>query len=436
MKRYFIKTYGCQMNDHDSEIMKYTLESLDYHESELLEDADLIIYNTCAVRQNAEHKVYGHLGSLKGKPAYAGKTIAVCGCMMQSEPIRSYILKTFPNVGLIFGTHSIDRLEQLLDEHRKTGKTVVDIQEENAYVHQTFHAVRPKKFKGYVNIAYGCDNYCSFCIVPYTRGRERSRRLEDIVEEVQQLVCEGVLEITLLGQNVNSYGKTSQPPSDFVSLLKALHAIRGLKRIRFMTPHPRDIHDDFLKCYRDIDTLMPQLHLPIQSGSDRVLREMHRNYTMERYRQIVSKARSYVPDLALTTDIIVGYPTETEGDFEKTLEAVREMEYDAAYTFLYSPRPHTPAAHLKPLPDHILRERYQTLTNALNEIALRKHRANIGKVTEVLIESFDAQTLKIEGRNPQGRLVICDGQEEDVGRILSVKINDANTFTSFGKKVV
>ncbi|MDO5714458.1 MAG: tRNA (N6-isopentenyl adenosine(37)-C2)-methylthiotransferase MiaB, partial [Tissierellia bacterium] len=401
-EKYCIKTYGCQMNEHDSEIMSYTLESMGYVPTEEISEARVIIYNTCAIRKNAENKVYGNLGWLKGDSTYDDKILCVCGCMMQSPAIRKEILDKYKNVNIIFGTHNIDKLDLYIKEYLRTGKTVVDIQEKNTYIDKTFHAVRPYPFKSFVNIAYGCNNFCSFCIVPYTRGRERSRTLSDILTEVEYLVGDGVKEIMLLGQNVNSYGKSFKDDTSFTLLLKELNKIRDLKRIRFMTPHPRDVNSEFLHCYVTLDKLMPQLHLPVQSGSSRVLKDMRRYYNREQYLNIVSEIKSLRPDISLTTDIIVGYPTETEEDFKETLSLVEEVRYDAAYTFIYSPRPHTPAAKLEELEEDIVKDRFNRLSEVMNRIQLENHEDTVGKKFYVLAEEYRAATGTVQGRNQYG----------------------------------
>ena len=434
-EKYIIKTYGCQMNEHDSEILKYDLEDMGYEPTDEVDDAKIIIFNTCAIRKNAENKVYGNLGRLKGNEKYDDKIICICGCMMQSEEIRNEILTKFKNVKIIFGTNNIDNFRNLLDKHLKTGERIVEVLEKNEYTDKTFDAVRPFKYKSFVNITYGCNNFCTYCIVPYTRGRETSRTVEDIVDEVKFLVQDGVKEVMLLGQNVNSYGKTLTPRRSFTELLIELNKIRDLKRIRFMTPHPRDITDDFLELYGKLDKLMPQLHLPIQSGSDKVLKDMNRHYDTEKYMYIVDKVKKIRPDISLSTDIIVGYPTETEEDFEKTLDIVKKVRYDSAFTFIFSPRPNTPAAKLKEIDENIVKDRFNRLTDLMNSIQLENHEGTIGNRYEILVESYNEREHTLEGRNPYGRLVVFDGEREDIGKIVEVEIEKINTFTSFGRMV-
>lgn len=423
------------MNEHDSEILKYSLEELGYEPTDSEEDAKIIIFNTCAVRKNAENKIYGNLGWLKGNEKYNDKIVCVCGCMMQSQEIREYILDKFKNVKIIFGTNNIDNFKNLLRQHLATGERIVEIINKNEYTDKTFDAIRPFKFKSFVNITYGCNNFCTFCIVPFTRGRETSRKLEDIANEVNYLVNDGVLEVMLLGQNVNSYGKTLEPKRNFAELLQEINDIRGLKRIRFMTPHPRDITSEFLSMYTKLDRLMPQLHLPIQSGSDKVLKDMNRHYDMKKYMSIVEEIKKIRPDISLSTDIIVGYPTETEDDFKRTLEAVEKVRYDSAFTFIFSPRPHTPAAKLKELDEDIVKDRFNRLTDTLNKIQYENQLPTIGKKFEVLTESFNEKENTLEGRNEYGRLVVFDGSKEDVGKIVEVEIERINTFTSFGRSI-
>lgn len=423
------------MNEHDSEILKYDLEDMGYEPTDEVDDAKIIIFNTCAIRKNAENKVYGNLGWLKGNEKYDDKIICICGCMMQSEEIRNEILTKFKNVKIIFGTNNIDNFRNLLDKHLKTGERIVEVLEKNEYTDKTFDAVRPFKYKSFVNITYGCNNFCTYCIVPYTRGRETSRTVEDIVDEVKFLVQDGVKEVMLLGQNVNSYGKTLTPRRSFTELLVELNKIRDLKRIRFMTPHPRDITDDFLELYGKLDKLMPQLHLPIQSGSDKVLKDMNRHYDTEKYMYIVDKVKKIKPDISLSTDIIVGYPTETEEDFEKTLDIVKKVRYDSAFTFIFSPRPNTPAAKLKEIDENIVKDRFNRLTDLMNSIQLENHEGTIGNRYEILVESYNEREHTLEGRNPYGRLVVFDGEREDIGKIVEVEIEKINTFTSFGRMV-
>lgn len=423
------------MNEHDSEILKYDLEEMGYEPTEEVDEAKIIIFNTCAIRKNAENKVYGNLGWLKGNEKYDEKIICICGCMMQSEEIRNEIISKFKNVKIIFGTNNIDNFRSLLERHLATGERIVEVLEKNEYTDKTFDAIRPFKYKSFVNITYGCNNFCTYCIVPYTRGRETSRTVEDIVDEVKFLVQDGVKEIMLLGQNVNSFGKTLTPRRSFTELLVELNKIRDLKRIRFMTPHPRDITDDFLELYGKLDKLMPQLHLPIQSGSDKVLKDMNRHYDIEKYMYIVDKVKQIRPDISLSTDIIVGYPTETEEDFEKTLDIVKKVRYDSAFTFIFSPRPNTPAAKLKEIDDSILKDRFNRLTDLMNSIQLENHEGTIGNRYEVLVESYNETEHTLEGRNPYGRLVVFEGDREDIGKIVEVEIEKINTFTSFGRMV-
>lgn len=423
------------MNEHDSEILKFDLEDMGYEPTDEVDDAKIIIFNTCAIRKNAENKVYGNLGWLKGNEKYYDKIICICGCMMQSEEIRNEILAKFKNVKIIFGTNNIDNFRNLLEKHLKTGERIVEVLEKNEYTDKTFDAIRPFKYKSFVNITYGCNNFCTYCIVPYTRGRETSRTVEDIVDEVKFLVQDGVKEVMLLGQNVNSYGKTLTPRRSFTELLVELNKIRDLKRIRFMTPHPRDITDDFLELYGKLDKLMPQLHLPIQSGSDKVLKDMNRHYDTEKYMYIVDKVKKIRPDISLSTDIIVGYPTETEEDFEKTLDIVKKVRYDSAFTFIFSPRPNTPAAKLKEIDENIVKDRFNRLTDLMNSIQLENHEGTIGNQYEILVESYNEREHTLEGRNPYGRLVVFDGDREDIGKIVEVEIEKINTFTSFGRMV-
>ena len=333
-KTFFTKTYGCQMNEHDSEKISWILENMNYIETQNIEEADFIIYNTCLVRENAEVKVYGNLGSLKQlKRQKPDLMIAVCGCMMQREETRNVILSKHKHVDIIFGTHNIHKLPQLINNHLQTGETIVDIFEDGREIIENINSNRKYSYKAFVNIMYGCNNFCTYCIVPYTRGRENSREPENIIKEIEELAKNGCKEVTLLGQNVNSYGKTLKTDYSFTDLLKDINKIEGIERIRFMTSHPKDLSDELINCYATLDKLCGHLHLPVQSGSNKVLKEMNRNYTREGYLKIINNLKKLVPNISITTDIIIGFPGETEEDFNDTLELVREVRFDSAFTF-------------------------------------------------------------------------------------------------------
>lgn len=434
---YHLMTYGCQMNEHDSEKISSVLEQCGYRPTSL-EEANLVILNTCSVRKGAEDRVYGKLGELKGmKRSHEDFKIAVCGCMMQREESRNHVLEHFPHVDIIFGTNNIALLPELILENLQTNALAMDIQEKATREDGMIHGKRHDSFRGYVNIMYGCNNFCTYCIVPYTRGREVSRPLEDVVLEVKRLVTEGAREVTLLGQNVNSYGKTLPDQPTFTKLLESLHEIEGLERIRFMTSHPKDISDELIEAFSRLPKLGKFLHLPVQAGSNRILRAMNRHYTREDYLQKVQKLRSLVPDLALSTDLIVGFPGETEEDFQETLHLVEEVEYDNTFTFIYSPREGTKAASAEgQIPEEIKHERFNRLTDVLYPIQRRRKEEKIGKVEKVLLERVSKNDPNmLSGRSEDFTLIHVPGDVSEIGTIVPVRILDANTFACRGERM-
>lgn len=434
-KKYTIVTYGCQMNEHDSEKISWILENMGYIWTDDKEDSDFIIYNTCLVRENAELKVYGQLGALKDlKRKNPDLILAVCGCMMQREEIRNIILRKYRHVDIIFGTGNIHKLPQLINRYHQSNETVVDVVEDNREIVENIDANRKYSFKAYVNVMYGCNNFCTYCIVPYTRGRERSREPENIIEEARSLAERGYKEITLLGQNVNSYGKTLSYDYTFANLLEDINKIDGIKRIRFMTSHPKDLSDELIEAMASLDKVCEHLHLPIQSGSSRILKVMNRKYTKEDYLRLVEKIRNRIPDIALTTDIIVGFPGETEEDFNETLEIVKKVEYDSAFTFLYSIREGTIAARMEnQIPDDIKQERFQRLLDALYPIFYKKNLKYQDKVVEVLVEEVSKNNEKVlTGRTRHGKLVHFEGDKKLIGQLVDVKIDNVKTFTLEG----
>ncbi|MFA7412689.1 MAG: tRNA (N6-isopentenyl adenosine(37)-C2)-methylthiotransferase MiaB [Tissierellaceae bacterium] len=437
-KKFLIKTYGCQMNEHDSEKISWILIKMGYSETEDLQEADFIIYNTCLVRENAELKVYGNLGALKQlKREKPDLIIAVCGCMMQREEARNVITTKHRHVDIIFGTHNIHRLPQLINNHLKTGKTIVDVLEDSREIVEDIEANRKYSYKAFVDIMYGCNNFCTYCIVPYTRGRENSREPEKIIDEIKELAKAGYKEVTLLGQNVNSYGKTLKREYDFVDLLRDINDIEGIERLRFMTSHPKDLSDKLIKAYGELDKLCEHLHLPIQSGSNKVLKEMNRKYTREDYLEIIEKIRNELPNIAITTDLIVGFPGETEEDFEETLELVKEVEFDSAFTFLYSIREGTIAAKMtNQIDNDIKHKRFQSLSDTLNEISLDKNKKLIGETLEVLVEEVSKNNPDVlTGRTRTSKLVHFKGESELIGSIVNVSIENVKTFTLEGSIV-
>ena len=365
-----IQTLGCQMNAKDSEKMTAILEYIGYTE---VDDpvADFVMFNTCTVRENANLKIYGRLGYLKNhKKKNPNMKIALCGCMMQEEDEVEKIRKSYPFVDLVYGTHNIYKLAELLYTQIESRRRVMDVWEEAREIVEDLPGKRKYPFKTGVNIMYGCNNFCSYCIVPYVRGRERSREPQDILDEIKGLVEDGVVEIMLLGQNVNSYGKTLAEPMSFAELLRKVNDIDGLKRIRFMTSHPKDLSDELIEAMAECDKVCAHLHLPLQSGSTEILKKMNRKYTKEDYLALVSRIRAKLPDISLTTDLIVGFPGETEEDFEETLDVIRQVRYDSAYTFIYSKRTGTPAAAMEnQVPEEVVKERFDRLLKEIQSIS-------------------------------------------------------------------
>lgn len=434
-KTYYTETYGCQMNEHDSEKISWILENMDYIKTDSAEKADFIIYNTCAIRENAELKVYGKIGALKKlKGLNPDLMIAICGCMMQREDVRKIITTKHKHVDIIFGTHNIHKLPQLINSHLKSGETIVDILEDTREIVEHIDVNRTYSYKAYINIMYGCNNFCTYCVVPYTRGRELSRTPENILREIEGLAKEGCKEVTLLGQNVNSYGKTLDYDYNFSNLLEDINKIDGIERIRFMTSHPKDLSKDLIKSYATLDKLAEHLHLPIQSGSNKVLKEMNRNYTRESYIEIIKELRKAVPNIGLSTDIIVGFPGETEEDFNATLELVKEIRFDSAYTFLYSVREGTKAAKMENQVDYkVKHERFQRLSDALNEISLEENQKLIGQTLDVLVEEVSKNNPEVlTGRTRTYKLVHFKGNEDLIGSIVNIKIEKTTTFTLEG----
>ena len=437
-KKYLISTFGCQMNEHDSEKISWTLEGLGYKATESREDADFIIFNTCVVRNTAEEKVYGQLGELKRlKRNKPDLILAVCGCMMQREEPRNTITSKYRHVDIIFGTNNIHKLPQLIDRHLQTNDTIIDINEENREIDESIDANRKYYYKAFVNITYGCNNFCTYCIVPYTRGRERSREPESIIDEIENLAANGCKEITLLGQNVNSYGKTLDKDYTFTDLLTDINKIKGIDRIRFMTSHPKDISDELIESYGNLDKLCNHLHLPIQSGSNRVLKAMNRKYTREDYLSKIRKIKNTVDDISISTDIIVGFPGETEDDFKETLELVKEVEFDSAFTFLFSIREGTKAAGMEEqVPDDIKHRRFQELLDVLHPIGLEANKKFIGEELEVLVEDVSKNDPnKLNGRTRNNKLVHFKANKDIIGTIARVRIDDVKTFTLEGSIV-
>ncbi|HOK63279.1 MAG TPA: tRNA (N6-isopentenyl adenosine(37)-C2)-methylthiotransferase MiaB [Soehngenia sp.] len=434
-KKYMIVTHGCQMNEHDTEKIIWTLERIGYQQTINRNEADIIIFNTCAVRKTAEDRVFGQLGELQDlKRKNPSLIIAVCGCLMQKEDIRDYFLKKHRHIDIVFGTNNIHKLPQLIDRHLRTNDRVIDVVEDTKEISDNIDSNRKYSYKAFVDIMYGCNNFCSYCIVPYTRGRERSRSVKSIINEVENLAQTGCKEITLLGQNVNSYGKTLDEKITFSQLLTLLNEIEGIERIRFMTSHPKDFSEDLIEAYKNLDKLCNHLHLPVQSGSNRILKLMNRKYTKEEYLEKIYKIREYIPDIAITTDIIVGFPGETEEDFEETLYLVKSAKFDSAFTFLYSIREGTNAAKMSnQIPDEIKHDRFQRLLDVLYPIGLESNKKLINTIQRVLVEETSKSDENVlSGRTETNKLVHFKGNNNIIGQIVDVKITDAKTFTLEG----
>ncbi len=437
MTTYNIITYGCQMNEHDSENIAGLLEALGYVHEEDPFKANLVVINTCSIRENADKRFFGTLGQFKklhrNDPDFI---LCVCGCMPQQPRIVEKINKQFSWVDIVFGTQNIARFPELLENRIRTGKRQREIIDNNPVIDED--EMKPKrmhKHKALVNITYGCNNFCTYCIVPYTRGREKSRAVCDILREIETLAADGVIEVMLLGQNVDSY--KDRQGNSFADLLRAIDKVDGIERIRFMTSHPKDITDDMISCFTECKKLCRNIHLPIQSGSDRLLKRMNRHYDRDKYLSIVDKLRAECPDITISTDIIVGFPGESDEDFEDTLDVIRRVRYDSGFTFIYSPREGTPAAKFEDqVPDEVAHERFDRLVELMNEISLDKNLKYKGKVYNVLVEGISKNEEKTyAGRTDGFKLVNFTSDrspEELIGRIVPVLITEAKTFSLEG----
>ena len=430
-----VATFGCQMNFKDSEKLIGILNEIGYEETED-EHADLVLYNTCTVRENANLKIYGRLGYLsKLKKENSNMIIGLCGCMMQEEHVVEKIKKSYKFVDLIFGTHNIFKLAELLYERLSGQKSVIDIWQGTTEIVEDLPSERKYSFKSGVNIMYGCNNFCSYCIVPYVRGRERSRKPEDIINEIKKLVSEGVVEIMLLGQNVNSYGKTLENPMTFAQLLQEIEKIDGLKRVRFMTSLPKDLSDELIDLMAHSKKICKQMHWPLQSGSDRLLKIMNRHYDKQHYLEIVDKLRKAIPDIGISTDIIVGFPGETEEDFNETLDVVKKVQYDSAFTFIYSKRSGTPAAEMEnQVPQDVVKDRFDRLLKVVNEISSKKTAKYEGTTQLVMAEDVNSHDPElITGRLSNNTVVHFKGTKDLIGQELKVKLLKAKGFYYFGE---
>lgn len=447
---FFTQTFGCQMNARDSEKLAGILETIGYQMTDS-EDADFVIYNTCTVRENANNKVWGRLGYLNTyKKKHPHMKIALCGCMMQEPKVIEKLKASYPFVDLVFGTHNIFKFAELMDvvfaqERIPKGHPVmpfgvsqgmvIDIWNETDKIVENLPVERKYDFKSGVNIMFGCNNFCSYCIVPYVRGRERSRKPQDILREIQQLAKDGVIEVMLLGQNVNSYGKTLKDPITFAELLSEVEKIEGIQRIRFMTSHPKDLSDELIQVMGRSTKICRHLHLPLQSGSSRILKKMNRHYNKEQYLTLVEKIRKAVPDLALTTDIIVGFPGETEEDFQETMDVVKQVEYDSAFTFIYSKRTGTPAAEMEhQVPEDVVKDRFDRLLKEVQHGAAKRAQALTGKVETVLVEELNEQDQAlVTGRLSNNFIVHFPGNSDLIGKIVKVKLKECKGFYFYGE---
>ena len=436
-KNYHIITYGCQMNEHDSENIAGMLEALDYSHTPNPEEADVVVMNTCSVREHADKRFFGMLGQFKKqKKNNPNFIICICGCMPQQPHIVEEIRKSFSWVDIVFGTQTIAEFPNLLIERIRTGKKQFSIIANNETIPEEKESKREFAHKALVNITYGCNNFCTYCIVPYTRGREKSRSLRAVKQEIINLVNDGVKEVMLLGQNVNSFRDADG--NNFAALIRALDEVEGLERIRFMTSHPKDLSDELIACFGDCKKLCHNIHLPVQSGSDEVLRRMNRHYNRERYMEIVKKLRATCPDLSISTDIIVGFPGETEEDFLDTLSLVREVEYDSAFTFIYSPRVGTPAAKYDDqIPENIKHERFDRLVEEVNRCSAKKNSEYLGKIVTVMVDGPSKNDAGAwSGRTDTFKLVNFTSEEPlTEGQMVSVRITETKTFSLDGKKV-
>ena len=435
---FCVTTFGCQMNARDSEKLVGILEQIGYVEEADEEKADFVIFNTCTVRENANMRVYGRLGQLKkNKKANPHMMIGLCGCMMQEPEVVEKIKKQYRYVDLVFGTHNIYKFAELIATRFESERMVIDIWKDTDKIVEDLPNERKFSFKSGVNIMFGCNNFCSYCIVPYVRGRERSRNPKDIIREIERFVADGVVEVMLLGQNVNSYGKTLDEPMTFAQLLQEIEKIEGLERIRFMTSHPKDLSDELIEVMAASKKICKHLHLPVQSGSTEILKQMNRRYTKEQYLELVRKIKTAIPDISLTTDIIVGFPGETEEDFLETMDVVKQVRYDSAFTFIYSKRTGTPAAIMEnQIPDEIVKDRFDRLLKEVQKISGEVCCVHEGTVQSVLVESLnDHDDSLVTGRLSNNLLVHFNGDNSLIGKIVNVHLKECKGFYYLGEMV-
>ena len=433
-KKYMILTYGCQMNVHDSENISGIMEDLGYLKTEVMEDSNVIIVNTCAIRENAHNKAEGMLGRIKHfKEEHDDVIVIFCGCMAQEEGLVNKI-KDYKWIDIICGTHNYHKIPEYLYEYMNTKEDVREVFSIEGNVYENIPVKRDSKYSAWVNIQYGCDKFCTYCIVPYTRGKQRSRKSTEIIKEVEDLVQQGYKEVTLLGQNVNAYGKDLENELSFAQLLQKV-SDTGIPRIRFVTSHPWDFTDEMIKTIAECENIMPYIHLPLQAGSSRILKLMGRRYTKEEYLELFNKIKNTIPDVAITTDIIVGFPNETDEDFAETIDVVNKCHFDSAYTFIYSPREGTPAAKMPDAIDQATKEqRLQELNKIINNYSLETNKKYLNKTVKVLIEGkSEKDTNKLFGYTETMKLVNVEGPESLIGNIVEVEITDAKSFSLDGK---
>ena len=433
---FHIQNEGCQMNSIQTESIAAIMEKMGYEMVDT-EDADAVVFNTCTVRENANQKIYGHLGHLKSiKRNHPDMKIVLFGCMMQEHHVVEKIRKDYKYVNLVFGTHNIHKFPELFYRALQTDDQIIDIWKESDEIVEGMPTSRKYSFKTGVSVMFGCNNFCSYCIVPYVRGREKSREPKEIIMEIERLVKDGVKEVMLLGQNVNSYGKNLSVPVTFAELLQEVEKIDGLERIRFMTPHPKDLSDDLIDVMSKSKKICNHVHLPVQSGSSRLLKLMNRNYTKEHYLELVDKIRSKMPDVSLTTDIIVGFPGETEEDFEETLDVVRKAKYDSAYTFIYSKRTGTPAAAMEnQVPEDVVKNRFNRLLETVNEVSRSISNRYEGTVQQVLVEDVDDHDASyVTGRMTNNILVHFPGSKDLIGTLINVRLTECRGFYYMGEQ--
>ena len=435
-KTYCTVTYGCQANVRDSETISAIMEDMSFTRVEDMKEADVVIFNTCAIRENAHNKVFGNLGIIKNLKEKKDVLTIFCGCMAQEESVIKMLTEKYKWVDVILGTHNIHNLPKLLSEAIDKNEQVVEVFSKEGDIVENLPVRRDNKYKAFVNIMYGCDKFCTYCIVPYTRGKQRSRRIEDILKEVNELLQDGYKEVTLIGQNVNAYGKDIENYPTMANLLEEV-AKTGIERIRFVTSHPWDFTDEMIDVIAKYDNIMPYFHLPVQSGSNRILKLMGRRYTKESYLELFHKIKERIPNASVTTDIIVGFPSETEEEFMETMEVVEECKYDGAFTFIYSPRENTPAASMK---DDITLEEKEDRLQRLNALVNKYYRENneklLGKIVPVLIEGpSDKNSNLYSGYTDTMKLVNVECDKEDIGTVINVEITEAKTWSLDGKKV-